>query len=571
METKAKKPEVAVNPVAAVFAATLVTIVVSASYPFMTLKLGLTPGMAVPGALLGFMFMKVIGRMKTYDRHLNNCVQTSATAGASVAFMVVVIVALEWLGFNLTSFQTFVWLLVAGELGILLAVPFRKKFVEIDQLKFADGAAVAAVLEVLDSEGPESRKMTKVLSWSGVIAVVFTFTRDIFPKWAVHPDFGAGTSIVSGWPGKLRMGMNWSLMNIGVGMLIGVQVCVWMLVGSVVGWLLFVPWLHKHGMVSAFDYKHALQFTMWPATGLLVSAALTALLLEWRLLVKTFREMWDGVSTAANEMPLKHAAVGVVLLTVVLAVVQYWILHLNPVHTVLAVVFSVPLALVAIRVTGETNIGPVSPMGNMMQVVFAVIAPGNMVANMCSSGMTGSVVSTATDIQQDFKTGYLIGTSPKRLTYYEMYGVLIGAACTAVFYPILKAAYGIGEGGQLSAPTAMKWKGFAELLNKGFDALPPGCLTAFVLSVIVGILLTVLQRKYKFLSGAAMGIGIAWLVPGFVIVSMALGGFVLLACKLVAPDWTKKYAEVLASGFIAGEGILAAIVIPLLMVVGWLK
>jgi len=54
-----KKPEVENNPVAAIFAATLVTLIVSASYPFMTLKLGLTPGMAVPGALLGFFFMRI--------------------------------------------------------------------------------------------------------------------------------------------------------------------------------------------------------------------------------------------------------------------------------------------------------------------------------------------------------------------------------------------------------------------------------------------------------------------------------------------------------------------------------
>ena len=50
--------------------------------------------------------------------------------------------------------------------------------------------------------------------------------------------------------------------------------------------------------------------------------------------------------------------------------------------------------LVGIRVLGETNWGPISTLSNMMQAIFGVIAPGQIMPNMASSGVTGSVASS---------------------------------------------------------------------------------------------------------------------------------------------------------------------------------
>ena len=54
--------------------------------------------------------------------------------------------------------------------------------------------------------------------------------------------------------------------------------------------------------------------------------------------------------------------------------------------TVAAIVLSIPLMLVGIRVLGETNWGPISALTNMMQGIFAALAPGNMLANLTASG-----------------------------------------------------------------------------------------------------------------------------------------------------------------------------------------
>ena len=50
--------------------------------------------------------------------------------------------------------------------------------------------------------------------------------------------------------------------------------------------------------------------------------------------------------------------------------------------TGLAILLSLPLMLVGLRVLGETNWGPISAMTNMMQGIFGAIAPGNLTVNM---------------------------------------------------------------------------------------------------------------------------------------------------------------------------------------------
>ena len=97
-------------------------------------------------------------------------------------------------------------------------------------------------------------------------------------------------------------------------------------------------------------------------------------------------------------------------------------------HSVLAIVLALPLGLVALRVLGETNWGPISTMTNVMQAMFAGIAPGDLRANMVSSGITGAVAAESEGLMQDFRAGQMIGSTPRILTYMQLIAVPVGAA-----------------------------------------------------------------------------------------------------------------------------------------------
>jgi uncharacterized oligopeptide transporter (OPT) family protein len=197
-------------------------------------------------------------------------------------------------------------------------------------------------------------------------------------------------------------------------------------------------------------------------------------------------------------------------------------------------------------------------MSNMMQAVFAFIAPGNVPVNMSSSGLTGTVAVTSEALMQDFKAGQLIGSNPRRLTYAQLIAAPVGSLATALIYPVLRDQFGIGPQG-LSSPISVKWAGFAELLTQGFAALPPGCLVGLMIGIAVGVALTLLAIKFgeNVPSPSAMGIGM--LLPAAVLLTFILGGVAQLAWSRASKETEDAYRIPLASGLIAGEAILAVV------------
>src|SRR5262249_25979780 len=250
--------------------------------------------------------------------------------------------------------------------------------------------------------------------------------------------------------------------------------------------------------------------------------------------------------------------IGSIVMTIILCVIQYFSMGIPMYLSLIAILFSLPLMLVGLRVLGETNWGPISAMSNMMQAVFAFISPGNVPVNMSSSGLTGTVAVTSEALMQDFRAGTIVKSNPKYLTYAQLIAAPVGSIAVAVIYPILRDKYGIGPKG-LSSPISVKWAGFAELLTKGFKALPPGCLYGLVIGVVVGITLTLLAEKYHDNIPSPSAIGIGMLIPADVLLTFVLGGFAqAIWAKLNKPQ-EEKIRIPLASGFIAGEAIMAVV------------
>jgi uncharacterized oligopeptide transporter (OPT) family protein len=254
---------------------------------------------------------------------------------------------------------------------------------------------------------------------------------------------------------------------------------------------------------------------------------------------------------------MQWVVIGSIVMTVVICLVQYFSMGIPVWLSFIAVLLSLPLMLVGLRVLGETNWGPISAMSNMMQAIFAFISPGNVPVNMSSSGLTGTIAVTSEALMQDFKAGQLIGSNSRNLTIAQLIAAPVGSIATAVVYPVLRDKFGIGPQG-LSSPISVKWAGFAELLTKGFSALPPGCLVGLAIGIAVGIALTLLAERFsKTPSPSAIGIGM--LIPASVLMTFILGGVGQLIWAKSSPASEENYRIPLASGLIAGEAILAVV------------
>ncbi len=559
----------------AVVASLVISAIIGAAYPYIVLKLGFGPNISVVAAFLGFVSLGLLFR--DFSRWENNVIQSAGTAAGQTAFLCVLMAAFDMLRldpslgftFRLTPVQTFLWLTTAGWLGVLLSVPMRRHFVVEEKLPYPDGIAAGETILVLDERGHGSRTATRAMGWgslgSAVVMLLRADTRLLGAAWYRIPEL-----LPLGPTGStMNVGVSWSLLSLGAGMLVGFRVNASMLAGTILSWVVAPPLLLQNGVIDELLRRKVLLWVMWPATGMLVAGGLTALALRWRLLIKTFRQL-TGAEIDAGDFPMRWVVIGSVVCSIAVIGVQYS-LGMPVWMAITAIVLSIPLMLVGLRVFGETNWGPISALSNMMQAVFGVLAPGHVLPNMIASGVTGTIAAESEGLMQVYRTGEMLGSRPRFLTYAQLLAVPVGAATVAVVYPLLRDTYGIGGENGLQAPTAQKWAGFATLLSRGVSALPHGALAGLVIAVILGIVFTVIEdTRWKRYCPSPTGIGIGMLVPGSAIVTMFLGALVTAAWPRqngqngIPEPGENRTLTALASGFIAGEALIA-VIIPVLV------
>jgi uncharacterized oligopeptide transporter (OPT) family protein len=437
-----------------------------------------------------------------------------------------------------------------------------------EKLTYPDGVAAGETLIVLDSRGPESRRAARALALAAVVsAAVMLMTEDALVLRWFPSVMGVGTAIML----TTGVGINWSFLALGSGMLVGFRVNTSMLLGTVLAWIVAPYLLLRYGVLTpAFNRNDVLFWVMWPATAMMVAGGLTALVLRWQLLKKTFTSLAHARADAET-FPLTWVVGGSLVMAVALITVQKISLGVEIWMTAAAILLSLPLMLVGLRVLGETNWGPISAMSNMMQGIFGILAPGHILANMVSSGTTGTIAVESEALMQDYKAGYMIGSSPKNLTIMQLIATPVGAAAVSWMYPLLRNTYGVvGPNAGLTSPISRKWAGFAEILSRGFDALPPGAVVALVVAALLGILFTVLESRGSKWVPSPTGAGIGALVPAAVIIVMFFGSVVERLWHRADRSSNERFMVPVASGFIVGEA-LVAVVIPLLVAMGLIQ
>lgn len=550
----------------AVIAGVIVAALMGASYPYVVLKLGFGPNVSVVAAFFGYLGLGILFR--NFNRWENNIVQTAGTSAAQTAFMCVILAAFDFVSqkpslhysFSPEPWQAFLWLTAASILGLLLAVPLRRHYIVDEKLTYADGVAAAETIIVLDARGKDARAGALALGVGTLAsALVWLLTQ----KWggAIIPETVLPT-MLGITVATTGAGFAVSLLGIGSGMIVGNRINISMAVGGVLSWIIG-PKLLYPDIIHTQNRGDILLWVMWPGTGMLIAAGITALLLKWRTLARTFSTL-STESISGDEFPLRWVAIGSLLATGALMIIEYWCFGLPLWLTFVAALLSAPLMLVGLRVLGETNWGPISQLTNLVQAIFAGLAPGKLTTNLVASGTTGTVATQSEAIMQDYKAGHIIGSTPRYMTYSQLIAAPIGAAAVAFTYPLYKSTYGIGGDHGLSSPISIRIAGFADVLAKGFDSLPKYSLDFLVIGAIVGIVITLGETRWRKYLPSPTGLGIGMMVPGSVVFTMVLGGVLFSVWERSNKRSADRLGMPLASGLIAGEAIMA-IVIPILI------
>jgi uncharacterized oligopeptide transporter (OPT) family protein len=576
---------------ASLAAAAVVAAIMGAAYPYMVLKLGFGPNVSIVSAFFGYLILSGVSVFArgSYDRFQNNIVQTCGTSAAQTAFMCGILATFEILRadktahftLNPTPLQTFLWLTCASLLGVVLSAPMRRHFVVDQKLPFPDGMAAAETLLVLDpprdapaAERNVARKAATVMLLCLGVSALLMLVRDDSDLLAIVPaGWDTGKLTLGGAAGSfvvaaMGVGVGYSLLSLGTGMIVGFRINAWMVIGCAIGWIA-TPWLliqsgvlHDHPTRS-----QVLAWVLWPGLGMLVAGGMTTLVMRWRTLMRAFASLTE---VSGEDAPLGWIVGGVVVLAALLCACQKLFFGTPVWMSAVAILLSIPLMLVGLRALGETNWGPIGSLSNLTQAIFAGLAPGSIAGNLLPAATTGTVAVTSEGLMQDYRAGHIIGSTPRSMFIAQLLGAPIGAAALAFTYPLLVKTYGlIGDHAQLAAPGSRRTAALAQLLASGVDKLPPTALWAGLAASALGALFAALEQvpsvKRWVPSPVALSLGL--LLPFSSISTMFLGAVVGAVWMARHPASAGRYLIAVASGFIAGEAMLAVIA-PALIAAG---
>jgi len=616
--------------------------VLSLTNLYIGLKTGWGFGVAITACVLSYAIWQALRQMGIAKTDMtvleNNAMQSTASAaGYSTGGTLVSAIAAYLLvtGEHLPYGLLTAWIFFLAVLGVTLAIPMKRQMINVERLRFPTGTAAAMTLRSLHGDnqhrpalaGPladsteddeaaaakaleeadgavtsaeDAARSARSLFLAGGVASLLTLLRDGFDMLRelgvktkitlvefVYPVFGERAY-------QYTVGMEGSLLLVAGGALMGIRVAASVLLGAILNWCILVPIMHEQGVIETLDYKTMVSWSLWGGAACMVTSGLLAFALQWRSVVRALsgvtaifaphrahRRTPEQEAMEQIEVPGSWFAVGTLVGGTGVVAIAYFAFEMPVWMGILAIILSFFLALVACRVTGETDTTPVGAMGKVTQLMYGAITPRSMRieapqqtqnVNLMAACITAGVADSASDLLIDLKSGYVLGANPRKQFLAQFSGIFVGTAVTVpVFYMLVPDAAALGTD-QWPAPAALVWASVAQLLSQGLESLHPTARAALIIGGLLGIVLVALGRllppKARPWVPSPMGLGLAFTFHFYYAFSMFLGGLLGWLFAVKSPRASKLYTFPVASGIIAGESLMGIFLILLPIVVG---
>jgi putative OPT family oligopeptide transporter len=466
----------------------LLAVLFGGANAYLGLRVGMTVSASIPAAVISMGVIRVILRKDSILE--NNIVQTIGSAGESLAAGAIFTLpalfmwASEWGTEAPSLLEIGVIALCGGVLGILFMVPLRKALIveEHGVLPYPEGTACAEVLLAGEQGGAKSSTVFAGLG----IAALYKFIADglkLFPS-EVHYE-------LTSYKGS-GVGIDVLPALAGVGYICGPKISAYMLSGGIVAWFVLMPLISLFGgdaviypgadPISAMD-----SFTIWSkyiryiGAGAVAMGGILSLIKSLPLIVKTFRKAMKSYGRSntisdlrtEQDLPMKG-----ILAACLIIVILMWLVPVIPVNLVgaiIIVVFGFFFATVSSRMVGlvGSSNNPVSGMaiGTLLFATIILKATGTigqegMTAAIAIGSIICIIAAIAGDTSQDLKTGYIVGSTPKKQQIGELIGVFVSAIAIGGVLYLLNKAWGYGST-ELPAPQATLMKMVVEGVMEG--------------------------------------------------------------------------------------------------------
>jgi len=590
----------------AILLAIVLAVVLSAANAYLGLFAGLTIATAIPAAVVSMAVLRLLGGGTILE---NNIVQTGASAASSIAAGVIfTIPALVILGY----WQDFrySWVLaiagLGGLLGVLFSVPLRRTMIVDEPLAFPEGKAAAEVLKAGDNPGPGVRILALSATIGGLVKLGAESGLRLIPDNATSAGF-FGKALA-------YMGTNLSPALLGVGYIVGLNIGIVVVSGSILSYNIAIPLYYAFmqgndpdlaaqlvGMdaESAAGLIRAAKVRYLGVGAMLVGGLWTLFSLRKSLLsgiksgiAAARKGTGETVAETDRDLPMKWMLIALVLFVLPLAalyqaIVGQWLVSIPmTIIMIVAGFLFVSVSGYLAGLVGSSN-NPVSGI-TIATILFAsgvlvLLLGADSPIGAVAAIMIGAVVCCAAavggDNLQDLKTGYLVGATPWKQQLMLGIGAVSCALIMAPVLNLLASAYGIGpptaaHPNSLQAPQATLMASVAQGMFGGKLPWDMIAIGGVIGAAIIALDAWLKARGSHFrvpVLAAAIGI----YLPLELMVPIFLGGLIAHWVERrhrVQPhdeaerDRVHRPGTLFSAGLITGEALMGiAIAIPIVM------
>lgn len=588
----------------------------------LNLTTGVIPSLNVSAGLLGYFFVKVwtkflekFGFLKQpFTRQENTVIQTCVVAASGIAFsggfgsyilgMSERIAKQADRGYQHDSKNPHLgWLIgflfVVSFLGLFSVVPLRKIMVIDFKLTYPSGTATAYLINSFHTPKGAilAKKQVEALGKFFSFSFLWGFFQWFFTGgtdcgFVAFPTFG-----LKAYDNKFYF--DFSALYVGVGMICPYLINISLLLGAILSWGIMWPLIETrkgHWFdASLTNTVHGLQgYQIFVAIAIILGDGLYNFVKVFGHtifgLYKQFQTKDSGAILPSDEptnpevsasqsfdeqrrthyflkdrIPTWFAASGYVTIAVISIITLPHIFHsLKWYHVLVMYVIAPMLAFCNAYGCGLTDWSLASTYGKLAIFVigaWAGASHGGVVAGLAACGVLMNIVSTASDLSQDFKTGYMTLASPRSMFVSQIIGTAMGCVISpCVFWLFYNAFPDLGEPtSQYKAPYASIYHNMAVLGVQGFGSLPKNCLKLclifFIGAMAINGMRDLLGKKWARFIPIPMAMAIPFYIGGYFAIDMCVGSLILFLWQHSNRANADAFGPAVASGLICGDGI----------------
>jgi putative OPT family oligopeptide transporter len=464
------------------------SLVFSAAATYIALKLGQGIESAIPISILAVGFsVAAVKFLKSRESTLLenvNVLAIGATSGIIAGGSVFTMPAVFILGLEdrTSFFQIFLVPLLGAFLGVFFLAPFRRYFVRDlhGKLPYPEARATTEILMA----GKRGGHSAIVLSYSAVTAAIFDFVGPSMRAWAENFSTAAITALdpfTSRF--KAVFSMNTSAAVLGLGYIMGLDYAAIILAGSMVSFFVLVPVFATIGPAAIaslpaedifFDHVRPIGIGGIFAAGIISILKMSPVILQaTRQAAGELSRLARGQSASSSDvrteqsLPMSFVLSGIAV-TGLLIFLYFRLsvltgldnaLMLSLTATVMTLVIAFLFAAVSAWAIAMISITPISGMTLTTLIITAVImsalglsGESGMLQVLLVGGVVCTALSMSGSLVTQYKIGYWLGATPRRIEISNLAGAIGAAIATTAVIMLMARVYGFTPGPEHANP-----------------------------------------------------------------------------------------------------------------------